>query len=71
MIQAESISLPNRPMTYAEAGAILGKSEKFIRQRVRDGSLVGLDLGYNCKRVAPLEFLKYLEARKTVENRPR
>ena len=54
-------------LTYAEAGARLGRKKGFIREAIRRGDLLGTDLGHNCKRVSELDLLTYIERHKTTE----
>ena len=66
MIAAEA-----RLLTYAEAGQRIGRSKDYIRERIKDGSLVGTDLGYNTKRVSELDLHKFIHASRTTDMRNR
>lgn len=54
-------------MTYAECGALVGKSERFIRNLVAKGRLTATYLSHKCHRIAPLDWARYIEACRTLE----
>jgi excisionase family DNA binding protein len=66
MIAAEA-----RLLTYEEAGQRLGKGKDYIRERVKAGSLIGTDLGYNCKRISELDLQKFIQESRTTDRRRR
>lgn len=64
MIAAEA-----KLLTYAQAGERVGKGVRFIRERIREGRLIGTELGYNAKRVSELDLAKFIENSRTLERR--
>jgi hypothetical protein len=57
-------------LTYAEAGARIGRSAKYISRRVAKREIAVVNLGYNTKRISELAMLHFIE-RKTVPVRSR